>query len=177
MEKSQKSWKKQKNIKNKKQKCIGEPSPLPPSQSRLPKLVFWYVFFCFLFLVPLSFQNTTQNKSSKTFICLFVLVWGRGGDLISSKNIWYAMLYLWHLVLTTANIDISEIVDAGGVFVSGCRADWPAHSLKSILLLLQSTPWRGLLPSVVRIIITFTSMPYIQQKAKLFSLQQAMHKK
>ena len=149
------------------------PSPIPKSA---PKTCFLVCFFCFLFLVPLSFQNTTQNKSSKT-TCFFVLVWGRGGDLISSKNIRYALLYLWHLVLTTANIDISEIVDARGVFVSGCRADWPAHSLKSILSLLQSTPWRGLLPSVVRIIITFTSMPYIQQKAKLFSLQQAMHKK
>ena len=149
------------------------PSPIPKSA---PKTCFLVCFF-FAFFSWYPSPSKTQPKTSRPKRLVFSSVWGRGGDLISSKNIRYALLYLWHLVLTTANIDISEIVDARGVFVSGCRADWPAHSLKSILSLLQSTPWRGLLPSVVRIIITFTSMPYIQQKAKLFSLQQAMHKK
>ena len=45
--------------------CIGEPSPLPPSQSRSPKALFFFLCFGFPFLVPLSFPNPTQNKSSK----------------------------------------------------------------------------------------------------------------
>jgi hypothetical protein len=84
MEKSQKSWKKQKNIKNK--NALESLLPFPHPKVGSQNLFFGMFFFCFLFLVPLSFQNTTQNKSSKT-TCFFVLVWGRGGDLISSKNI------------------------------------------------------------------------------------------
>ena len=35
-----------------KKQCIGEPSPLPPSQSRSPKTLFCFftIMFCFLFL-------------------------------------------------------------------------------------------------------------------------------
>ena len=69
----------QKKTKTKKQQCIGEPSPLPRSQRRSPK-TFFLVFF--LFLGTLPFQNPTQNKSSKMFVCLFFLVWGRGAELI-----------------------------------------------------------------------------------------------
>ena len=54
-----------------KKQCIGEPSPLPPSQSRSPNLFcFLFVFFVFgcFSLVPIPFQNPTQNKSSKMFV-------------------------------------------------------------------------------------------------------------
>ena len=70
----------QNKTKTKKQQCIGEPSPLPRSQRRSPKTFFFLVFF--LFLGTLPFQNPTQNKSSKMFVCLFFLVWGRGAELI-----------------------------------------------------------------------------------------------
>ena len=53
--------------------------PSPDPNVDLPKL-FFLVFF--LFLGTLPFQNPTQNKSSKMFVCLFFLVWGRGAELI-----------------------------------------------------------------------------------------------
>ena len=63
--------------------------PSPHPQVGLPKLWFvwlFFVFFCvrsffFLVQVPRPFQNPTQNKSSKMFVCWFFLVWGRGGEL------------------------------------------------------------------------------------------------
>ena len=64
-----------------KKQCIGEPSPLPPSPSKSP-FFFFVFFFRFFSLVPIPFQNPTQNKSSKMFVCLFFLVWGKGGRQI-----------------------------------------------------------------------------------------------
>jgi hypothetical protein len=41
------------------------------------------VFALFFSLLPRPVPNPTQNKSSKMFACLFFLLWGRGGELIS----------------------------------------------------------------------------------------------
>ena len=70
-----------KKTKKTKKQCIGEPSPLPQSQSWSP--IFWG-FSLFFSLVPIPFQNSTQTKSSRMFVyyIVFFLVWGRGGRQI-----------------------------------------------------------------------------------------------
>ena len=62
------------------------PPPIPKSVSQNFGLFGCFLFFlCSLFFflvqVPRPFQNPTQNKSSKMFVCWFFLVWGRGGEL------------------------------------------------------------------------------------------------
>ena len=60
--------------------------PFPHPKVGLPRLCFFVFFLFVLFFVffPLlpPFQNPTQNKSSKMCVCLFLLLWGRGGELI-----------------------------------------------------------------------------------------------
>ena len=79
-----KQTKKTQTPKNRKEKnnALESLLPFPHTKVGLPKLCF----FCLSFLgvsslVPFPFQNPTQNKSSKMCVCLFFLVWGRGGEL------------------------------------------------------------------------------------------------
>ena len=125
-----------------KKQCIGEPSPLPHPKVGLPKLCFC-VFVFFLFLVFLPCQSPTQNKSSKMLVCLFVLVWGRAGELIIVQK--YMHRYLGGLsTLNLISIGLERLVANFGVceetillFPCDCVAVLPNFIEKSKPLLLE----------------------------------------
>ena len=76
--------KRHKHQKNRKEKnnALESLLPFPHTKAGLPKLCFFLLFFFGgFFLGTLSLPNPTQNKSSKMCVCLFFLVWGRGGEL------------------------------------------------------------------------------------------------
>ena len=113
-----------------------------PSQSRSPKTLFLCVCF-FLFLVFLPCQSPTQNKSSKILVCLFVLVWGRAGELIIVQK--YMHRYLGGLsTLNLISIGLERLVANFGVceetillFPCDCVAVLPNFIEKSKPLLLE----------------------------------------